>query len=90
MTNKYKVGDKVMYFSRSITTAGEIIKSSKVMITVQDMHDDNIRNTIAMHDTGVAKYGTLKIYDEKVYNRIVELEKKAFDIQDEIEDLISS
>ena len=90
MTNKHKLGNKVMYFSRNITTAGEVIKSSKVMIVVQDMHEENIKNTIALYDTGVAKYGILKIYNENVYNRIVELEKKSFEIQEEIDDLIST
>ena len=91
MTDKHKVGDKVMYFSDRTYTAGEIIKITGFHLVIQDIHESNIETIVAlMQDGYIGKYGIIKSYDEQTYLRIVELEFKIANIREEIDDLINS
>ena len=91
MTDKHKVGDKVMYFSNRTYTAGEITKITEFHLVIQDMYDSNIETIVAlMHDKIIGKYGIIKPYDREDYSRIVELEAQITSIREEIDDLINS
>lgn len=91
MTDKHKVGDKVMYFSNRTYTAGEIVQITAFHLVIQDMYESNIETIVAlMQDGYIGKYGIIKSYDEQSYLRIVELESKITSIREEIDDLINS